>query len=337
MAERDVPVVIIGAGPAGSVCANLLKGAGTECVLVDFRSFPRDKVCGGGLTPRAWHVLEDMMPDFQYDYVAVKRYRLIVNGRVRAQVEPTDEQRNVCRKDFDNAMLQRFIKSGGEFIQDSFLRFEEQQDGRILVTMRSGLQILCRYLVAADGANSRVRKQLLGPYRGNVLFWEQDVTKGDGVLDGEFSSRYDCGYYYRFPHKDHDVVGYGAKDASLEGFRKLLTDLGIAETRIRGANIPVEVVESGRDDVILIGDAGGFVNKLTYEGLYYALVTGRNAAKAILEGIPFTEANKDIFRRKRREKWITDFFYSRIGLWLVRVLSGNGRFVKFALEKVSGV
>ena len=337
MTKRVVPVVIIGAGPAGSVCANLLKEAGTECVLVDFRSFPRDKVCGGGLTPRAWHVLEDMMPDFQYDYVAIKRFRLLVNGRVRAQIETTYEQRNVCRKDFDNALLQRFIKLGGEFVQDSFLRFEEQQDGRILVTMRSGLQIQCRYLVAADGANSRIRKQLLGPYKGNVLFWEQDVKKGDGVLEGEFSSRYDCGYYYRFPQKDHDIVGYGAKDASVEGFRKLLTDLGIAETKIRGANIPVEVVESGRDDVILIGDAGGFVNKLTYEGLYYALVTGRNAAKAILEGIPFTEANKDIFRRKRREKWITGMFYSWFGQWLVRMLSGNRRIVKWALEKVSGV
>ena len=59
---KETDVVIIGAGPAGSVCGNLLKEAGVDCVLVDFQKFPRDKVCGGGLTPKAWHLLEEMMP-----------------------------------------------------------------------------------------------------------------------------------------------------------------------------------------------------------------------------------------------------------------------------------
>jgi len=218
-------------------------------------------------------------------------------------------------------------------VQDAFSYFEEQDNGQIIVTLRSGLQIACRHLVAADVANSRVRKQLLGPYHGNYLFLEQEVAKRDDVLDGEISSRYDHGYYYRFPHQGYDVVGYGAKDASREGFRKLLAELGIAETKIRGAYIPVEVVESQRDHILLIGDAGGFANRLTYEGLYYAIVTGRNASQAIIKGIPFREANQDIFRRKRREKWMTELFYSPIGLCITNICSQSQHLVKWLYDK----
>ena len=330
---KETSVVIIGAGPAGSTCANLLKEAKVDCVLVDFQQFPREKVCGGGLTPKAWHLLEDIMPDLKYDYLPVTRLRLIVDRKVATEIEPAEELRNVSRKAFDNALLQRYLQMGGEFVQDAFSHFEEQDNGQIIVTLRSGLQIACRHLVAADVANSRVRKQLLGPYHGNYLFLEQEVAKRDDVLDGEISSRYDHGYYYRFPHQGYDVVGYGAKDASREGFRKLLAELGIAETKIRGAYIPVEVVESQRDHILLIGDAGGFANRLTYEGLYYAIVTGRNASQAIIKGIPFREANQDIFRRKRREKWMTELFYSPIGLCITKICSQSQHLVKWLYDK----
>ena len=47
---RTIDVLIIGAGPAGTVCGSLLKQAGVECAVVDHATFPREKVCGGGLT-----------------------------------------------------------------------------------------------------------------------------------------------------------------------------------------------------------------------------------------------------------------------------------------------
>ena len=87
-------------------------------------------------------------------------------------------------------------------------------------------------------------------------------------------------------------------------------------------------VDSGVDDILLIGDAGGFPNKLSYEGLYYAMVTGRNAARAIIEGKPFRETNADIFRRKRRERPLAKLFYSRWGLLLIRLCSLSNRVVK---------
>ena len=52
---KTIDVVIIGAGPAGSMCGYLLKKNGVDSLLIDRAVFPRDKICGGGLTLKAWH------------------------------------------------------------------------------------------------------------------------------------------------------------------------------------------------------------------------------------------------------------------------------------------
>ena len=108
--------------------------------------------------------------------------------------------------------------------------------------------------------------------------------------------------------------------------------MGVEEADIKGAYIPVEEVESGMKHVILIGDAGGFPNKVTYEGLYYAIVTGLNASRAVIENRPFKETNSDIFRRKRRERLLVKLFYSHLGMILVRLCSISPRIVKRIYE-----
>lgn len=319
MAEmRNTEVVIIGAGPAGATCAFLLQQAGVDCVLVDQAAFPREKVCGGGLTVKAYRLLAELMPALHYDYQSVRRLRLMLDDREICEFEPAAELRVVNRKDFDYALLQQYLGLGGAFVQDAFAKYELLPDGAVLVSLRSGEQLRCKYLVGADGANSHVRRQMLGEYRGNTLFLEQYVPKGADAIEGVVSRSYAAGYYYRFPGVGHDVVGFGDRHASVERFREILAEKGIAETKIKGAFIPTEEVVSDSDRIILIGDAGGFVNKLTYEGLYYAFATARNAARAILEGVPFKETNRLIFRKKRSERWKAWLFYSGAGRLFLR-------------------
>lgn len=332
MSFVSTDVVIIGAGPAGTTCGFLLKKAAVDCVLIDHARFPREKICGGGLTPKAYHLLAKLMPDLRYEYQPVRKMRLLIGTKVVSEIEPEEELRVVNRKDFDLALLQQYLAIGGELVQGAFLRFDEQPDGRILVTLKSGQQYLCHHLIGADGANSRVRHQLIGDYRGNVLAMEQYVPKGSGILEGSLSSQYCKGYYYRFPGADHDVVGYVDKRLDRQIFKHILKTIGVEETDIKGAYIPVEEVESGMNHVILIGDAGGFPNKVTYEGLYYAIVTGLNASRAVIENRPFKETNSDIFRRKRRERLLVRLFYSRLGMILVRLCSISPRIVKRIYE-----
>jgi flavin-dependent dehydrogenase len=83
---KTVDVVIIGAGPAGSVCGSLLKRAGVDCVIIDHADFPRDKVCGGGLTVKAWRLLDSLLPGLTYDFRPHKPYPTPVRGRFRVRV-----------------------------------------------------------------------------------------------------------------------------------------------------------------------------------------------------------------------------------------------------------
>lgn len=318
----ETSVVIIGAGPAGVSCAYILRQAGVNCSLVDFASFPRDKVCGGGLTPKAYRLLAELMPDLQYEYRALSKVKFSVYNKRIGEMKLPNEIRIVSRKEFDFALLRQYLNAGGEFIQDAFSGFENQPDGRILVRLKSGDKLLCNYLVGADGANSRVRRQILGKYNGNVLCMEQRVTGASDAIEGVVSKEYKDGYFYLFPSLGYDVIGLGYSNLTLKGFRDMLAKYGVEETKIMGADISVREVDSGMDNVMLIGDAGGFANKISYEGLYYAIATGRNAAEAIIDGRPFKETNRDILRRKWKERLLFGVYYSGFGRMIARVCAG---------------
>ena len=92
---KKVDVLIIGAGPAGSVCGYLLQKAGVSCLLVDHATFPRDKICGGGLTPKCWKLLEELIPDFKYEYNSIRKIRFVVNDKHRCNFETAIELRLV--------------------------------------------------------------------------------------------------------------------------------------------------------------------------------------------------------------------------------------------------
>ena len=83
------------------------------------------------------------------------------------------------------------------------------------------------------------------------------------------------------------------------------------------------ITEPSPGHIILIGDAGGFPNRLTAEGLYYAFLTASHAAEAISSGRPFAEVNSKVFAHKKKEVWEARFFYSKTGLWLLRFLCKN--------------
>jgi len=332
-------VVIIGAGPAGSTCGYLLKKAGVDCVLVDYATFPREKICGGGLTPKAYELLQELMPDFRYNYQGVGRFRLMMDGQTLCVVDLAKELRMVPRKEFDDALLRQYLAIGGCFHQGAFLRYDGRSDGKIIVTLRSGEQFLCDYLVGADGANSRVRKQLTGQRSTHCLFLEQYVEKGPNEFVFEFSKQYKRGYYYSFPNVGWDIVGIGGAYASAEELRTLLERKEIRETVpldgavAKGAFIPVDTVASGNKQIILIGDAGGYANKLTYEGLYYAIATGRNASEAIINNLDFAVINRKLFRKKKRkEVFLSNLCYSGLGLWLMKMGGHSPRLIKKAFE-----
>ena len=139
---EKVKVLIIGAGPAGSTCALLLKKQNVDCLLIDRAVFPRDKICGGGLTPRSCQLLNSLLPTFHYDYNSVNRLKLLVEGKQVFDLHMKQELRIVKRREFDAQLLQEYQNSGGAFANDA-LDLIEEKDGQIIVTLKSGRQVAC--------------------------------------------------------------------------------------------------------------------------------------------------------------------------------------------------
>lgn len=287
-------------------------------MVVDRALFPRDKICGGGLTPRSYKLLGQLLPEFKYDYNSVHRLKLMIEGEQVLDFTMGEELRIVKRRQFDAQLLEAYKQSGGVFVNEALTAIEER-DGQIVVTLKSGRQIICDYLVGADGANSRVRKYLNPKSSHGILCLEQYGPKsGDNAVVGNLSRKYQQGYYYSFPNEAYDVQGFGDNVTTLESYRRVLDDMGCPDLKTLGAYIPNTIDYPIRDRIILIGDAGGFPNRLTFEGIYYAFLTASHAAQAIATGRPFALVNAQVFKKKKREERAARFFYSDMGLTLLR-------------------
>ena len=316
----QVKVLIAGAGPAGATCGLLLKKRGIDCMLIDRADFPRDKICGGGLTPRSYHLLSSLLPEFHYEYNSVNRLILKLEGKQIFDLHMNRELRIVKRRDFDALLLKEYQKNGGTFVNEALTDIEER-DGKVIVTLKSGRQVACDYLVGADGANSRVRKYLAPQSSHGLLWMEQYSPKTpDNAIVINVSNQYHQGYYYVFPNEAYDVQGFGDHSTTPQSFRKVLDDMGCPNLKAKGAYIPNSIDYPLHDRIILIGDAGGFPNRLSFEGLYYAFLTASHAAEAISTGRPFGEVARQVFSNKKKEERAARFFYSRYGLALLKLL-----------------
>lgn len=294
-------VVIVGSGPAGSLLGFYLAGAGVEVLIIERKPLPRYKPCGGGLTARALACLPfDITPvveDITTRPVMLYDYRPIFAPRATGPLI-----KMVMRDTFDHFLIQQ-AQANGAAVQDhtAFVSCRGPSGDLTVKTDRG--DVAARLIVGADGAASRVARQLglrvnrkvMTAVEGECHFrstWSIDRFRGSahfdfGVIPG--------GYGWVFPKKNHLSVGIGTwfKPRDLPGyFHAYLRAKGLAGcTRIkpfRGHIIPYEPARNNQlasRRGIVVGDAAGFADPLTGEGIYYALRGAAIAAKAVLAAL----------------------------------------------------
>ena len=159
--ERDV--IVIGAGPAGSICASYLAKAGVDVLLLDKEVFPRDKVCGDMITETvANHVARLEAADKLDKMSSFVNQLLLVSNKGNEALVPF-ECYGTKRRDFDMLMLETAISWGAEFRPGCRVVGLLRERGSICgVRVRCGgveSELRCRVVIGADGALSLTAKE----------------------------------------------------------------------------------------------------------------------------------------------------------------------------------
>ena len=167
-ASRDADVIVVGAGPAGSATAHHLALAGHDVLLLEKTSFPREKVCGDGLTPRAVRSLVSMGIDTseQAGWLHNKGLR-IIGGGMRLEIPWPDLASYPAyglvrpRSDFDDLLARQAVKSGAVLRENTTVTGPVlDKAGRITGVTTKGENGAVTYsaplVVAADGNSSRL-------------------------------------------------------------------------------------------------------------------------------------------------------------------------------------
>lgn len=325
--DERYDVLVVGAGPSGAATAFWLAESGHRVLLVEKKRFPREKTCGDGLTPRAVRQLHDMgMAD---DLAGFQRYdglRSMAHGitlEMRWPDHPVFPPFGyvVRRRDLDEMVAARAVKAGAAF-RPATEAVAPIVDGGLVTgaELRSTgtgerSRALARYVVVADGSNSRFGRALgtsrdrsypLGmAVRGYFTSPHHDDPWIESHLDlRDRDGNHLPGYGWVFPVGDGTInVGVGLL-STFPGWKDVntsrLMEAFVATAPERwgispdsscgpptGGKLPTghSVSPLVGPTWMVVGDAAGSINPFNGEGIAYGYETGRLAARCLDEAL----------------------------------------------------
>lgn len=326
-------VIVVGAGPAGSVTAYRLATAGASVLLLDRAPFPRDKPCGGGLTLRAVRQLP-VSPDPVVEHVVSRmEFRLRYGSSYeRESAEPLILMTQ--RRRLDAFLAEQAAAAGADFRDGVKVASVAQAADGVTVQV-GGSRVAGSVLVGADGANGITARHLdLGhaPTYGVALEGNLPYSKlGDLRYSGKAVlelATVPGGYGWVFPKGDHANFGVGGWEREGPALREHLKALcrahGVSDDALeslRGHRLPLRRPEArlARRRALLVGDAAGLVDPLSGDGMYEAFVSARLAAGATLDFLagraqgvePYDTALRRTLARMTSASWSAKLAFDR--------------------------
>ncbi len=329
--DLQFDVLIVGAGPAGCSCALHLANQGLRVAIADKATFPRDKICGDGLSGHAVSELKklpgsifnnflnlpDVNPSHGFRIVSPSSYQLDLPYFLTSN--PAHAPGFTCkRKTFDDFLVKKLSNHPDiTLFENTTIKSLTVLPDKI-VAKSTNLIINSQVVVGADGYQSIVKKHLHPHSKNSTAFalrgYFQGVTgfHSQQFIEMHFLKELPSGYLWIFPESNNLAnVGIGFM-RSKKGFHKdlkhifnnIITESQTIAPRfaqasmvgnLQGYFLPLYTKKTpvSGERMLLTGDAAGLVNPFTGEGIGNALLSGRLAANQILQCFQLHDFSKN--------------------------------------------
>ncbi|MFX1476638.1 MAG: NAD(P)/FAD-dependent oxidoreductase [Promethearchaeota archaeon] len=306
MTEFDI--IIIGAGPGGSVAGNVAAKEGYSTCLLEkerLNGQGRYKACGGAI---AWELVEEI--DYPEDKISRIIESLQLHHTDGEQFSKEGKGAVIWRSIFDKFLTDMAIESGAILKENEALINIEKQGELYQITTKKE-KYIAKFVIAADGAYSPTLKSLQWPYfesKNLILTQTKEMKTSKAYIDQSLGhdavhlffgikNLIPVGYAWLFPKEKTITVGWGnqinlVKNARSE-FEKFLS-LPYVSSALKNSELEIfkpHLIPVGlrpqiyNDNVFAVGDAGGFVDPISGKGIPYAMMSGQIAIESISKGI----------------------------------------------------
>jgi geranylgeranyl reductase family protein len=356
---QSFDILVIGGGPAGSTLAYCLKHTGLKIGILDRKSFPRQKICAGWVTPEVMRLLNVDLEDYSKTRVLQKIHGFKISQLGQKQVEsfyPGDPvSYGIRRFEFDHYLLQR---CGAQLILGEALKKMDRNNEGWLVNGKYQAKLI----VGAGGHGCPVARNI-GSKKGSELvvaaqeaeFEMDDLQKEQCTIRQDIPELFFTpdlkGYGWVFRKGDYLNIGLGREDKSrLSSHVKAFCDYLIRQGKIPD-NIsakynghayllyPHAVRKMLADNVLLIGDSVGLAYPKSGEGIRPAVESAIMAADVIRSCESDYRINKlqpyqELVEHRygRRSPGLTAI--EKLPMEIKRVLAGNLMKTKWFTKKI---
>ncbi len=292
MSSHDV--IIVGAGPSGSMAALVLARAGRRVALLDRAAFPRAKVCGNCINPSAWKIWEHLGLTEAFSALPHREmtgFTLRSEGRLLYRHTfrpPRRGPRAVARDVLDDWLRREAESAGAEFFPETTVTGIDPAAGTV---QTSAGAFSGELILGADGRNSLVARQcglMPPPRRCHRVAWQATIPAPADLDDAIHMHLFEEGYFGYCRYSPTEAVISMVLDARrtqnpLWLARRFFPDLPEQDwLRMNPITRAPARLKAGR--VWLVGDSARVVEPFTGEGIYFGLSTALLAADAALAG-----------------------------------------------------